>query len=152
MKTLQLNKQKNLFAMFALMLMFALTITTVIPASVTPAYALQVNPQTADGKQAITADEDADASGGGYNLDTLEGNATDAIGEVQEFLVNISLGLFPVALIVGLITLFFTHDERKISVVTKICFTIVIVTALIIFINGGHALNIVTEFVENAFN
>ncbi|MBO5371752.1 MAG: hypothetical protein J6A75_03425 [Lachnospiraceae bacterium] len=162
MKNTKLNKRKNVFVMFALMLMFALTMTTVVSAGITPAYANEggegaETPDTA--VDAVTGaltggtDNSAGNSGGGsdYSLDTLEKNAEDAISDVQDFLVKISFALFPVALIVGLLALFFTHDERKISLTVKICGTILVVTALIIFINGGHALNLVKEFTENAF-
>lgn len=162
MKNTQLNKRKNCFVMFALM--FAMTITMVLPASITPAYANEGEVQTKASQETVAPSTAPDTSledfsdnsnsggSGDYSLDKLEENAVDTISDVQETVVNVSLALFPVSLILGLVILYFTHDERKIGLTVKICLTICIVTGLIILINAGVALDIIKSFIEGLQN
>lgn len=155
MKNTKLNKRKNVFVMFAFMLMFALTMTTVVSAGITPAYADEGDessetPDTAlEGLYEDLNNNNNNSGGGGdYSLDKLETTAKNTISDVEKTVVEICMALFPLSLILGLVVLFFTHDERKISLTVKICITICIVTALILLIHAGTVEGIIRSFTE----
>lgn len=156
MKNTKLNKRKNVFVMFALMLMFAMTITSVLPATITPAYAKELGesgetPDTAVDavKDALTGggDNSAGNSGGGgdYSMTDLADKAETTLDGWKGNIVRICFAVFPIALIVCLAVLFFTHDERKIATTVKVCITICIVALIILLVER----NVVEEIIRN---
>ncbi len=157
MKNLQLNKKRQYFAMFALMLMFAMTITSVLPATITPAYATDGTVQTQEGKNDDIPDTSGTAgnnagnnaginsgvTGGDYSMDALAGKAETTLDGWKGSIVRICFAVFPIALIICLAVLFFTHDERKIATTVKICITICIVALIILLVERDVVENII---------
>ena len=162
MKNTKLNKRKNVFAMFALMLMFAMTITSVLPATIIPAYAdtdgTAQTPEapTTNGTEGtnsganigVNAGNDIGAPSGDYSMTNLADKAETTLEGWKGNIVRICFAVFPIALIVCLAVLFFTHDERKIATTVKVCVTICIVALIILLVER----NVVEEIIRNLAN
>ncbi len=63
------------------------------------------------------------------------------LGEAQGKLVHFAMALFPVSLIVLILNLFFTKDDRKIGLIGKACIVVCVATALIMVIDAGTVLS-----------
>ena len=61
-------------------------------------------------------------------------------------LVSFAMALFPVSLIVIILTLFFTKDERKIGLVVKAGVVVCLAAVLILLINKGIVLDTLKEW------
>ena len=69
--------------------------------------------------------------------DDLFGKTETVLGDTKQKLVNVALALFPVCLIIIVLTLFFTKDERKIGIVVKAGVVVCLALVIILLINAG---------------
>jgi len=63
--------------------------------------------------------------------------AEGAVDSVQDKLVSLGTKLFPLALVICIVSLFITHDERKLQIELKILITLCVCYALLLLIDNG---------------
>lgn len=63
--------------------------------------------------------------------------AEKVIGRVQTKVVSIGKKLFPLALVIAVVSLFITHDERKLQIEIKILICLCVAYALLLLIDSG---------------
>lgn len=91
----------------------------------------------------------ADSSGG--TTSDLVNTGVNALGDIQEGVVKISMAIFSLSLIIAFICLLVTHDSRKISSIVVICGVVCLATLGIILVNNGTALKIIQD-IANMFS
>lgn len=72
-------------------------------------------------------------------------SAIGAISEGEEFLVRISIALFPVSLIICFLLLLITHNDRKMQGLIYTCGIICVATLLILLTHSGFTLNLIKQ-------
>ena len=72
-------------------------------------------------------------------------SAIGAISEGEEFLVRISVALFPVSLIICFILIMVTHNDRKMQGLIYISGIICVATLLILLTHSGFTLNLIKQ-------
>lgn len=73
--------------------------------------------------------------------------AETSLGDLQSKIVNLSFAIFPVALIVLLVLIAVTHNEKKISLYRSLLITVCIVEGAILLVNNGYVLSLIKELV-----
>ena len=73
--------------------------------------------------------------------------AVGALGQGEEMLVNISMALFPIAFIIGLILLLFVRDPKKISGLFLTLGIIIVATFGILLTHSGFVLDAIRQFI-----
>lgn len=68
------------------------------------------------------------------------------LGDTQSKLVHLAMAIFPVSLIVLILTLFFTKDERKIGIVGKACIVVCVAAVLIMLVDAGLVLQTLKDW------
>lgn len=74
--------------------------------------------------------------------------AESAVDSIVGKLVSLGTKLFPLALVICIISLFITHDERKLGMEIKILITLCIAYALLLMIDNGIFTNTVTDILN----
>lgn len=72
--------------------------------------------------------------------------AVSAVDEVRDGLVKVGKALFPVAIIVIVVSLFITHDERKLQMEIKIGIALCVAYILLVIFSSGD--NLITQWLE----
>lgn len=108
--------------------------------SITSAYAL-------GDSGVITDNAPANNAASGTSLAEVEERVEGVLGDFEAALVNLSLSIFPIALIILLLTLLFTHDTKKIAFVIKILLVILAATGGILLTHAGFVLNFLKNLI-----
>ena len=78
--------------------------------------------------------------------DDLFGTLKTVASDAQEKLVDFCLAICPLALIVTCFLAYFTHEDRRFAALIKIGTTVVVVTALVLIINSGTVVKLITTW------
>lgn len=70
------------------------------------------------------------------------------LGDTQGKLVHLAMAIFPVSLIVLILNLFFTKDERKVGMIGKACIVVCVAAALIMIIDSGTVLETIKTWLN----
>lgn len=134
-----MNLKKSLIKMLAIG-MLMLSIAFMVENTFSLGYA---------GDVTVMSDNDGSGTSANQTLGEIEANSTAAISSVQKTIVTIALAVGPLAIIVCLVLMLFTHDERKIAALTKAAVTILIVLVLILFVNGNQLIALIKDLMGN---
>ena len=143
MKSVAIN-QKN-YIKVALFLLLSLLVVGSIFSTVTKVYAQDVPPTTDSGSN---GDGSTPTTSSDVNLDNISQKSSEAIAKVQKPIVTIALAVGGLAMIICIVLILFTHDERKIQGYIKLCITIAIALVVIGLINGGVIIQMVQDIVK----
>ena len=80
--------------------------------------------------------------------DDLFGTLKNVASDAQKKLVDFCLAICPLALIVTCFLAYFTHEDRRFAALIKIGITIVVVTALVLIINSGTVVKLITSWFQ----
>lgn len=84
------------------------------------------------------------------DISQITNTAASAVSNVQDSIVNLSLAIFPVSLIIVLILVMLSHNDKKVSGLLTIAGTICIACFLILLVNNGIVLNLLNS-IANMF-
>lgn len=84
------------------------------------------------------------------DISQITNSATTAVSNVQSSIVSLSLAVFPVSLIIVLLLVMLSHNDKKVSGLLSIAGTICIACFLILLVNNNVALNLLNT-IANMF-
>ena len=87
----------------------------------------------------------------GSDFSSLAGEGEKAITEVKDGIVKIAMAAGPLAMIICLLIIMFSHDSRKVSMVVGILITIFIAWLAIMIINSGYVKDFISHISDTYF-
>lgn len=130
MKSVAVNR-KN-YVKIALFFLLSLLVIGALFSSTTRVYA--PDPAAADSTQS-----------GGTSLTDISTKSQTVIADIQKPIVAIATAVGGLAMIICVVMILFTHDDKKIAGYIKIVITIIIALLVIYLING----NVIIDLVKN---
>ncbi len=85
------------------------------------------------------------------DFDDLVKNAEEATSNVSDGLYKVAMTLGPLALIVCLVIILFSHDSRKVSMLIGICVTIIIAWLCIMVVHNGWLKDFLVNLTDKYF-
>lgn len=138
MNTLALSKNKNLVYMAMLLITLFTVIGSIFSSAITVA---------AEGGDVVTATNSTNSAD--FSLSNMQEKTTSTITDIQKTVVALATVFGGLAMIVVIVLILFTHDDRKIQGYIKICVTIGIALVVIYLINGGAVISLIKQFAES---
>ncbi len=129
MKSVAVNR-KN-YVKIALFFLLSLLVIGALFSSATRVYA---QPDAADTTQS-----------GGTSLSDISSKSQSVIADIEKPIVAIATAVGGLAMIICVVMILFTHDDKKIAGYIKIVITIIIALLVIYLING----NVIIDLVKN---
>lgn len=142
MKNLQLNKVLTLVLTLAMVFTFGFSMVSTVHASEDPA------PAVGEGSTS-TGTGSSSGTSSSATLDSLEESAVTAISDVQKTIVEICLAAATLSIIVGIAMLIFCHNDKILGKALRVCGLVLVAVFVILFVQGGTAIEIIKDFVNN---